>query len=793
MKIVLVAPSGVPFAVGGAEKLWWGLQQAVHQQTPHTLELIKLPSPERDFWEVLDAYRRFSELDLGHFDLLISTKYPAWMVSHPNHTVYLQHTLRGLYDTWPAQMVTRLPDLPRPPALAALLSLTQQPHPTRDILPEFFARIAELRTQDLDARWTAFPGSLIRHLVHVLDRIALAPTEINRYCAISSNVTGRDGYFPPGVSVDVIHHPSDLFGLNDIQSLPAKRPSSPVRFFTISRLDGAKRLDLLIRAFRRTSFAGELRIAGTGPAEAALCAAAEGDSRIHFLGRVHDREVLSEYAAADIVPFIPYDEDLGLITLEAMQAGRPVLTCSDSGGSLEFVTEGVTGCIAEPNEQSLAQTMERMVRDLAACARMGDNARVRAQRVSWAQVVEALLPRKKRPRWLVANLFSPWVPDSGGKKRVYHLYSELSEFADITLLTFAATDSVALERRYRPGFRELTVPRTRAFDQAASELATNLGISADDLAVLLYPETLAETQSIWAPLLEEVDGVIFSHPYLYPLMVDALGTLPCWYDAHNIETDLKAAMLRPGVRSEQVLSRLAQVEGSLCQRSKAVIAVSETEQDAFRNRFGAHHILVAENGFAAPLRSPERRARIRNNLGLSGIVAVFVGSAHQPNVLAAQVVLDAFAQLPPHLPVQLWVIGSVCSQLMQAHLSENVALLGVLSQPELECVFDAADLGINPMLTGAGTNLKTIDYAGHDLLLLSSAMGVRGLLMEPGRHYLNIEGVQDLVDCLTAIVPALYEGGAGAQQLQQIRNQGRAHAEHHYTWHAIARRLFDAI
>ena len=90
MKIALIAPSGVPFAVGGAEKLWWGLQHHTNQLSDHQMELIKLPSAERNFKELIASYQRFSELDVSHFDRVITTKYPAWMVDHPDHHLYLQ-------------------------------------------------------------------------------------------------------------------------------------------------------------------------------------------------------------------------------------------------------------------------------------------------------------------------------------------------------------------------------------------------------------------------------------------------------------------------------------------------------------------------------------------------------------------------------------------------------------------------------------------------------------------------------------------------------------------------------
>ena len=125
MRIALVAPSAVPFTPGGAERLWWGLTTWVNRHTGHALELIKLPSPERNFWEIVQSYRQFSLLDLSHFDRVISTKYPAWMVAHDYHVVYLQHTLRGLYDTYPLTLPLRPRELPG--SVAPLWDLLQRP------------------------------------------------------------------------------------------------------------------------------------------------------------------------------------------------------------------------------------------------------------------------------------------------------------------------------------------------------------------------------------------------------------------------------------------------------------------------------------------------------------------------------------------------------------------------------------------------------------------------------------------------------------------------------------------
>lgn len=102
MKIAIIAPSHKPFMMGGAEKLWMGLLTGFNRFTPNPCELFKFPVDEFSFWNLVDAYKYFYELDLSGFDMVISGKYPAWMCQHPNHLVYMLHPLRGLYDQYGA-------------------------------------------------------------------------------------------------------------------------------------------------------------------------------------------------------------------------------------------------------------------------------------------------------------------------------------------------------------------------------------------------------------------------------------------------------------------------------------------------------------------------------------------------------------------------------------------------------------------------------------------------------------------------------------------------------------------
>jgi glycosyltransferase involved in cell wall biosynthesis len=375
--VAIVAPCPVPYVIGGAENLWRGLQDHLNEHTPHQAEIIKLPSREHAFFDLVDSYRRFAELDLTGFDVVVSGKYPAWMVSHPRHVCYMLHPLRGLYDTY---HFFGLPDVAEdgPAPVRELRAFMATHAGERAALDELFARVDALRGGPGDF---SFPGPLIREIVHFLDGIAFAPGAIRAYGAISAAVRDRPGYFPAGAPVFVAHPPGRV---------PPARARRGRYLLSAGRLDGAKRIDLLIAALAHAGDDVELRIAGTGPEEAALRELAAGDPRVTLLGRVSDAELAELYARCRAVAFIPYEEDFGLVALEAMALGKPVITCTDSGGPRELVQDGVTGFVADPQPEAIGAAIRSLWSGRALRTQMGRAAAERARAVTWDPVVTAL-------------------------------------------------------------------------------------------------------------------------------------------------------------------------------------------------------------------------------------------------------------------------------------------------------------------------------------------------------------------------------------------------------------------
>lgn len=125
-------------------------------------------------------------------------------------------------------------------------------------------------------------------------------------------------------------------------------------FFMAGRLVSYKRFDLAIRAFNKLNL--PLKIVGTGPGSAKLRKIAK--KNIEFLGLVSDQQLADLYANSKALVF-PQEEDLGIVPLETMASGKPVIAYG-AGGALETVIDGQTGLFFNgQSEESIIDAIER--------------------------------------------------------------------------------------------------------------------------------------------------------------------------------------------------------------------------------------------------------------------------------------------------------------------------------------------------------------------------------------------------------------------------------------------------
>jgi len=796
MKIVLAAPSPVDFLIGGAEKLFMGMLYNLNQLSIHDIELIKIPCKDQNFWTLMEGYKKFSELNLDHFDMLITTKYPAWMIKHHNHMIYAQHTCRGVYDLY--HLSKKSADWKKTVEKDRRLNKLDKifgMKPDRLILEDLFGELERLRSieKSLPRRTFEFPGPLTRKIIHFFDSIAFLPDSsphpygIKSYCAISKNVARRKDYFPAGVDVKIIHHPSSLENLNT---------ESHDFIFTASRLESLKRIDVLIRAFKKTKTSMRFVIAGTGSLENQLKELAEEDSRIEFAGFVTDKELVDYYSKALFVPFIPFDEDYGLITIEAMQSKKAVLTTQDSGGVNEFVKNKFNGIIADPDEDSLCRAMQYFVDHKEETIKMGKNAYQTVSHINWGNMAVCLfgenalkqgsaaaikLPEtitvaseNACPSILVLSTFAVYPPVSGGKLRLYNLYKNLSKNYNVTILSLDHSETII---KISENLTEIRVKRTREFNELAEKIKAETGVSSDDIASIEGYKLISGFEKKIKQLISSADAVILAHPYLYNAVSETQK--PVFYDAPDVEYIQKSSMFK----NEKYLALVKSVEQDLCTRAELIYPASKQDMNLMKKLYNIsdEKIFVVENGVDAVninIPSLREKKKLKKRLGIGNrIVAVFAGSMHQPNNEAVLYIETLAKNFPD---VLFFVIGGAGDVLKEP--PENLIPAGVVTGEDKDILMRASDIGLNPVCSGSGTNLKIVEYLACGLIVLSTLFGARGIEHKDEFFTCTIENFSEefgnLIDRL--------------ENLDDMRKRARLLAEK-YDWGKISLKLKNRL
>lgn len=338
---VAIATAQVPFLAGGAEALAEGLKSAIAARG-HPVEIITLPFrffPPSEVQRAMDAWEGedFTRLNLYEPDRVICLKFPAYGLRHPSKALWLCHQHRSSYELFD-----------------------------------------EARASDDDRRLKEeVAGFDARHLAGAAPR-----------CTISRRVSERLRDFT-GLESEAVYHPppaADLFHASGAQ---------PYVFFP-SRIEQAKRQELVLRAMTHVRMPGYAVFAGEGgqlgPLKELSASFGLAD-RIRFVGRVTREEMVALYANATAVCFTPFDEDYGYVTLEAMLSSKPVITCTDSGGPLEFVEDGETGHVVAPLPEAVGAAIDAVLAEPAKAGRMGRAGHARYAKLipSWDSVVDRLL------------------------------------------------------------------------------------------------------------------------------------------------------------------------------------------------------------------------------------------------------------------------------------------------------------------------------------------------------------------------------------------------------------------
>ncbi|MCX7974879.1 MAG: glycosyltransferase family 4 protein [Candidatus Aminicenantes bacterium] len=341
---IAVVTSHVPFIEGGHLIIARSTVKAL-QQAGHEAEMIL--TPQNRFDRIFQAYLAnwltdVSEDGLGRkIDQVISFRFPSFAVRHPIHVNWLNHRFREYYDLW----------------------------------DQFSANLSwKNKIKEYWKRW----------LLHRLDNYLLK-RKIKKIYAQSRTIQERLRKWG-GINSEVLYPP------------PPQRPYRLEKYgdfiLAVSRLQKLKRFDLLIKAVSLLgSFPGKVMIIGDGPEKprlASLIKEKNLENKIILTGWTDEDTLIKAYAECRAVFFGPYQEDYGLVTVEAFSSGKAVITCHDSGGPTELVSLSKGGLVVSPEPESIAEAINQILLEPSLAENLGKRAFEFVKTINWEETIKKL-------------------------------------------------------------------------------------------------------------------------------------------------------------------------------------------------------------------------------------------------------------------------------------------------------------------------------------------------------------------------------------------------------------------
>lgn len=221
--------------------------------------------------------------------------------------------------------------------------------------------------------------AIVRHLLLGSTRVVAESKDIE------SNMRR---YFTPDLGCELIPLGIQRPVPAESSAIDVGLPPEAATMVTVGRLVERKAVDQLIDIAQGLADNTYLLILGDGPLRELLeeqAARSSAPSRLRFLGHVSDEDKFSILRQSDVFVSTSQHEGFGLVFLEAMACGLPVISY-DRGGQIDFLTNGETGFVVPLNDsETFSRRCRQLLMDKSRAVEMGNN----ASRVAEGYSIEA--------------------------------------------------------------------------------------------------------------------------------------------------------------------------------------------------------------------------------------------------------------------------------------------------------------------------------------------------------------------------------------------------------------------
>ncbi len=324
----------------------------------------------------------------------------------------------------------------------------------------------------------------------------------------------------------------------------------------------------------------------------------------------------------------------------------------------------------------------------------------------------------------------------GGRVVVSSFLRELSHYFEVCLLSLAPYGSQATEIKFSQNLFNVIVPQNLMQAKKMWKLEAELGEGLFDVIQCLYLEDNVEFLTRVREKLKNSDIILFEHPWLagvLELFKEEFREKLVLY--HSIDNEYKQKL--PLIRTRiDLQEKVRTIEKAMLSRADIILIPSAEEGCEILNQYGLTtkkpSLFFLPHSLKVEKIRPVNRRTIRNRkakIGLDGkTTATFVGSWHPPNLEALEFLINAAKR---DETIEYFILGSVKDYFYTKYpnraLPNNIHLLGTVSETVKEYIYACTDVAVNPMFSGAGINIKMVEYMAYGLPIVTTSFGARGI------------------------------------------------------------------
>lgn len=379
--------------------------------------------------------------------------------------------------------------------------------------------------------------------------------------------------------------------------------------------------------------------------------------------------------------------------------------------------------------------------------------------------------------------YGVYPPKSGGSTRIYSLNYELARQNNVTLFSQGIRK---FELKYP--LRSWITNISGNFEEYRFVSKFSLSVTYLSDLIQIHPMFSGNVLSLLSPkvltnLMEKNDIIQVEHPwqfeYIYKFKPDNIPLVLC---EHNVEFDLLSQYRKSSLLSKKMREICKKKEKYAIENADAIFTTSQDDINRLADfcNISKNKFYVIPNGVNISkfnLSTEEEKSKIKKMMNLDGKkVVLFAGSKYIPNIEAVYAI-QRISDKVENKEIVFLVAGRVGESFTSR---ENLHFTGYVDN--ISNYFKMADLAINPMISGSGTNLKVLEYLASGIPTITTEIGARGLNIENGKHAI-ISKIEDFPKWINILFenPDLYT---------KLQIDGRKLMENKYDWKQIAKKQF---